>query len=132
MTPCEIFAPWYSYAIADYVLDERGDESAPLNLVEFGGGNGTNMMHILDYIKLRNPELYERTNAIMVDISPAMSERQRELIEPKHPNRIRYVRVVFGAKREKFNISLKYYDSLVSYTLRITFLLLTNVVESKY
>ena len=93
MTPCEIFAPWYSYAIADYVLDERGDKNTtPLNLVEFGGGNGTNMMHMLDYIKLRNPELYERTNAIMVDISPAMSERQRELIEPKHPNRIRYVR----------------------------------------
>ena len=105
MTPCEIFAPWYSYAIADYVLDERGDKNTtPLNLVEFGGGNGTNMMHMLDYIKLRNPELYERTNAIMVDISPAMSERQRELIEPKHPNRIRYVRTwCSSAKREKFN-----------------------------
>ena len=92
MTPCEIFAPWYSYAIADYVLGEREDKNAPLNLVEFGGGNGTNMMHILDFIKLRNPELYDRTNAVMIDISPAMSNRQRELIEPKHPNRIRYVR----------------------------------------
>jgi len=94
MTPCEIFAPWYSYAIAEYILCERrgGDKNLPLNLVEFGGGNGTNMMHILDYIKLREPNLYNRTNAIMIDISPAMSDRQREMIEPKHSNRCRYVR----------------------------------------
>lgn len=92
MTPCEIFAPWYSFAIARYLLKEhRRTNESTLRVVEIGGGNGTNMMHMLDFLKSQAPDVYANTRATLVDISPAMSERQAEIVESKHPGRCRFI-----------------------------------------
>lgn len=84
LTPCEIFAPWYSFALGNYICQQRDTNRKDLRIIEFGGGNGTNMLYMLDFIKAMHPELYKTTTAVLVDISPAMSERQEALVKPKH------------------------------------------------
>ena len=77
LTPVEIFSPWYSFAIAKYIVQqcrERGESE--LNIVEMGGGAGTNAASVLDYVRATDPALYERTRYTLVDISTAMSARQ--------------------------------------------------------
>ena len=77
LTPVEIFSPWYSFAIAKYIVQqcrERGESE--LRIVEMGGGAGTNAASVLDYVRATDPELYERTRYTLVDISAAMSARQ--------------------------------------------------------
>jgi hypothetical protein len=87
LTPVEIFAPWYSYAVARWIIDDHlhfisrsgMDEEAAakteLRIVEVGGGMGTNARHTLDYIKLVEPELYDRTRYTDVELSSTMGGR---------------------------------------------------------
>ena len=58
-TPVEIFQPWYSYAIANYISTQHTCQSHPLNIVEVGGGNGTNALHILSFFKQNHPQIYD-------------------------------------------------------------------------
>jgi len=129
LTPCEIFAPWYSFAIANYILKNRtgrlqsagsAQDAQPLRILEFGGGNGTNMGLMLDFIKSVDPQLYERTYAVLVDISEAMSERQRSHVDGKHPGRCSFVRAdmsdpgtaLEGTDDECFVVGLEVLDNL--------------------
>ena len=52
LTPVEIFAPWYSYAVARYILDDfRQRGEGRLRIVEGGGGLGTHARHVLDFLR---------------------------------------------------------------------------------
>mmetsp|Transcript_9816 Transcript_9816/g.19290 ORF Transcript_9816/g.19290 Transcript_9816/m.19290 type:complete len:471 (+) Transcript_9816:91-1503(+) len=92
LTPAEIFRPWYSRALARYLLEsstltpwlKQGEE---LHIIEAGGGNGTNALHVLDYIKECAPKIYERTTYRLIEISDAMAERQTTLLNAAHPGR---------------------------------------------
>ena len=85
LTPCEIFAPWYSRALATAALENRAADQ-PLCIIEIGGGNGTNALHILDYIKEIAPDVYSTMRYKLVDISAAMSERQKSVVGRHHIN----------------------------------------------
>jgi SAM-dependent MidA family methyltransferase len=56
-----------------------------LAIFELGGGNGTLASNILDFLKCHYPEVYDRTQYHIVEISPQLAERQRQLLLPKHP-----------------------------------------------
>ena len=51
LTPVEIFTPWYSYAIAQYILQTKPEK---IIIYEIGGGTGTKALHILNYIQVQN------------------------------------------------------------------------------
>ena len=73
MTPCEIFSPLYSQALASYMLKElkkRGGDQ--LVCIEIGGGSGTNAREILDYVRQVDPELYKRTEYSLIEVSPKL------------------------------------------------------------
>lgn len=77
LTPCEIFSPWYSFAIANCIVQQcRARGERELRIVEMGGGAGTNAASVLDYVRSTAPDLYQNTRYTLVDISAAMSARQ--------------------------------------------------------
>lgn len=85
LTPCELFAPWYSYGIAQWML-EHSDLGQPVTVIEFGGGLGGNAMHILDYIEREAPEMYSTIQYADVDVSGPMLRSARERVLLKHPS----------------------------------------------
>lgn len=81
LTPVEIFAPWYSYALANYMLREwkratGGSSRQPLIVYEVGGGSGTNARHVLDYLRTHAPQTYRHASYTILEISPTLSEKQ--------------------------------------------------------
>ena len=88
LTPVELFKPWYSRAIARYIVQCHSQAAckgkSPLKIVEFGGGNGTNADSILQYLKFEHEELYNKSEYMLVDISPSMVQRQQDLLSLKH------------------------------------------------
>lgn len=52
LTPVEVFAPFYSHAIAKYMLNSPFFHKH-MAIYEIGGGAGTNALHILNYLKVR-------------------------------------------------------------------------------
>ena len=88
-TPVEIFQPWYSYGLADYMLTHynhlrRRRRGLKLRIFEIGAGSGTNALHILDYIRLHRPHVYRAMEYTTLEISPTLAEVQRERLAPAH------------------------------------------------
>lgn len=79
-TPTELFQPFYGEAIARYLLVNYKLNLYPyvdLVIYEIGGGNGTLMINILDYIKKNDPDVYSRTQYRIIEITKPLSEKQR-------------------------------------------------------
>lgn len=103
-TPVELFAPWLSHAIAECVLREfkerqkrpaakrskgpgatrRPQITPTLNLIEIGAGTGSNGIHILDYLRVRAPEVYAATRFTTIEISPTLADAQRARFAAQH------------------------------------------------
>lgn len=80
-TPTELFQPFYGQAIARYLLLNYLITLYPYNdlvIYEVGGGNGTLMLNILDYIRETHPDVYERTRYNIIEISGALAAKQAE------------------------------------------------------
>ncbi|KNE60985.1 hypothetical protein AMAG_06749 [Allomyces macrogynus ATCC 38327] len=80
-TPTELFKPYFGYAVAKHVLDAyraEGNTGAPLVVYEVGGGNGTLMANILDYLQQHAPEVYATARYSIVEISASLAAIQRE------------------------------------------------------
>ena len=77
MTPVEIFTPWYSYAIAAYLL-KGSRETGNVKVYEVGGGTGRHAINVLDYLKEANPSLYARggISYTILEISAQLHARQ--------------------------------------------------------
>ncbi|KAI4286811.1 MAG: hypothetical protein L6R35_003935 [Caloplaca aegaea] len=78
-TPTELFRPYYGEAIARYLVTNYMLAHHPFNdliIYELGAGNGTLMLNILDYIRDIHPEIYERTQFKVIEISSALAGRQ--------------------------------------------------------
>ncbi|CAH0513691.1 unnamed protein product [Peronospora belbahrii] len=87
LTPVEIFAPYYSHAVARYILDSSACWSLAKELViyEIGGGSGSNALYILNYLKDTVPHVYAKTKYTLIEISPVMAERQKKRVAAVHP-----------------------------------------------
>ncbi|KAG8838913.1 hypothetical protein FRC18_002141 [Serendipita sp. 400] len=87
-TPVELFKPHYGEAIAQCLVSEYLLKYFPyedLHIYEVGAGNGTLARNILDFFQRNYPEVYERTQYHIIEISPRLAERQRKLLLPQHP-----------------------------------------------
>jgi hypothetical protein len=94
LTPVEIFAPWYSAAIARYAVSRYlaaapaaasasgpTGTAAPLVIYEVGGGNGTNALHVLNVIREHFPHIYLRTEYRILEVSARLHERQLQVLQ---------------------------------------------------
>jgi hypothetical protein len=82
-TPTELFKPYYGQAIARHLLHQYRSHYYPhtdLCIYEIGGGNGTLMVNILDYIRENDPQVYNCTQYRTVEISQQLARRQRETL----------------------------------------------------
>ncbi|RCK64111.1 NADH dehydrogenase [ubiquinone] complex I, assembly factor 7 [Candida viswanathii] len=78
-TPTELFHPYYGEALARYILVNYKLNIYPyedLIIYEMGGGNGTLMCDILNYIRKNHPEIYERTQYRIIEISSQLASKQ--------------------------------------------------------
>lgn len=79
-TPTELFQPYYGEALARYILvNYKLNGSYPyhdLIIYEMGGGNGTMMCNILNYIKENEPDVYARTTYKIIEISSQLAHKQ--------------------------------------------------------
>ncbi|KAK9351364.1 S-adenosyl-L-methionine-dependent methyltransferase [Lipomyces doorenjongii] len=85
-TPTELFQPYYGQAIARYLLLNYLVSLYPyhdLVIYEVGGGNGTLMLNILDYIRETHPDVYERTRYNIIEISGALADKQANHLRAK-------------------------------------------------
>ncbi|TFY64926.1 hypothetical protein EVJ58_g2312, partial [Rhodofomes roseus] len=86
-TPTELFKPWYGQAIAQCLVSEYLLKYFPYEdfiIYEIGAGNGTLALDILDYIQDRYPEVYDRTQYKIIEISENLAQLQRDKLCSKH------------------------------------------------
>lgn len=79
-TPVELFRPHYARALARYLLVNYKLSLYPyhdLVIYEMGGGNGTLMLDMLDYIRETQADVYERTRYNIIEISSALAQKQQ-------------------------------------------------------
>ena len=103
LTPVELFAPYYSNVFANFVsssmkpmLESRKHISDGFQVVELGGGRGTNAKTILDHLKLNHVDVYDRLNEYTIyDTSPTLHELQRQnlKVNSDHTDKIKLVNV---------------------------------------
>ena len=55
MNGVELFTPFFSEAIAGYIL-KKHKLGTPLNIFELGNGSSTNLCALLNYMKTKMPE----------------------------------------------------------------------------
>ncbi|KAI9470200.1 S-adenosyl-L-methionine-dependent methyltransferase [Coemansia mojavensis] len=81
-TPTEILKPWYGYSVARHIAQQyaedrkNGVHNGPLVIYEVGGGNGTLMLNILDYLREYEPDMYNQTEYNLIEISPKLARQQ--------------------------------------------------------
>ncbi|KAK6465053.1 S-adenosyl-L-methionine-dependent methyltransferase [Scheffersomyces coipomensis] len=79
-TPTELFQPYYGEAIARHILvNYKLNGSYPyedLIIYEMGGGNGTLMCNILNFIRKHQPDVYDRTQYKIIEISSQLALKQ--------------------------------------------------------
>jgi SAM-dependent MidA family methyltransferase len=81
LTPVELFRPHYSQILAEYCIHQQKLSSEEFEIVELGGGRGTNASCILDHLQQKHPEVYERLSSYtIVDSSPSLHALQQELL----------------------------------------------------
>lgn len=79
-TPTELFSPYYGEALARYIIvNYKLNGCYPyddLIIYEMGGGNGTLMCNVLQYIKNNEPDIYARTQYKIIEISSQLAQKQ--------------------------------------------------------
>ncbi|KZP21038.1 DUF185-domain-containing protein [Athelia psychrophila] len=87
-TPTELFKPWYGRAIAQCLVSEYLLKYFPYEdfiIYEIGAGNGTLASDILDYLRDEHPEVYDRTQYNIIEISGNLAKLQQEKLGAAHP-----------------------------------------------
>ena len=89
LTPVELFCPHYSNTLANFVSHSmaaalrnlhRYDDGV-FDVVELGGGRGTNAKALLDHLRNCHPEMYDRLQSYTIfDASPTLHELQHSVL----------------------------------------------------
>ncbi|KIV99537.1 uncharacterized protein PV09_08838 [Verruconis gallopava] len=80
-TPTELFRPYYGETMARYMVANYQLLLYPyydLIIYEMGAGNGTMMLNILDYIRANHPDVYQRTQYKIIEISSSLATLQNK------------------------------------------------------
>jgi SAM-dependent MidA family methyltransferase len=78
----ETMQPYFGEAIARQIIQmwENMDFPEDFDIVEMGAGNGTLARDILAYIRKNSPSLFDRLKYNIIEISPALVQRQIDKI----------------------------------------------------
>lgn len=80
VTAVEIFRPYYSQAIANWMLKTLAQSSDPLVIYEIGAGSGINAKCILEYLRDSFPEKFKTVEYTIIDFSKLLTEQQRSVL----------------------------------------------------
>lgn len=102
LTPVELFAPYYSNVFANFVsssmkpmLESKKDEDG-FQIVELGGGRGTNAKALLNHLQMHHGDIYDKlTEYTIFDASPTLHELQRQnlMVNSDHADKINLINV---------------------------------------
>ena len=92
LTPVELFRPYYSQILANFIAREANDASQ-VHIIELGGGRGTNARSILDHLQQYHPDIYKGTQYTIMDSSPTLLELQRDVLLNKSSEHDRIVQL---------------------------------------
>lgn len=84
LTPVELFQPYFSNSIANFIAHHAGTEPN-IQIVELGGGRGTNANCVLQALQTQAPDVYDRlTQYTLIDSSPTLLELQQEMVSNEY------------------------------------------------
>lgn len=126
LTPVELFQPHFSHILGDFCCQAvtAGDNNDTLEIVELGGGRGTNAKLLLNYLKDHRPDIYKGVTYTLVDSSPTLHELQRSILtDTEHANKVdfRLLDLVNVAERRYANSYDGVWNGLTCIFSRISF-----------
>jgi len=86
LTPVELFTPFYSDIFANFVsssmrpmIEQHKHNADGFQIVELGGGRGTNAKALLNYLQSHHSDMYDKLIEYTIfDTSPTLHELQRQ------------------------------------------------------
>lgn len=102
LTPVELFYPYYSNILANFITDSINNnlqskhEDNVFDIVELGGGRGTNAKAVLNHLNDSHPEIYDRLQSYTIyDTSPTLHELQRKVLvdDSSHAEKVKLVNI---------------------------------------
>lgn len=93
LTPVELFQPHFSRILGDFccqaVDNFTTDGRHKLEIVELGGGRGTNAKLLMSYLREHKPEIYQGLTYTLVDSSPSLHQLQKKVLnDSEHADRV--------------------------------------------
>ena len=97
LTPVELFYPYYSNILGNFITEsiKRKHEDV-FDIVELGGGRGTNAKAVLNHLNDSRPEMYDRLQSYTIyDTSPSLHELQRKVLidDSSHADKVKLVNI---------------------------------------
>lgn len=107
LTPVELFQPHYSYVLGNFCAEyqermarqiKKEEDTAtnhplqPFEIMELGGGRGTNAGWVLSYLKEHRPRAYSSLESYtLVDSSPSLHQAQKDRFrEGPYADKVRF------------------------------------------
>ena len=129
LTPVELFKPFYSNIVASFIARSLENTTGSAEIVELGGGRGTNAHQILNYLHDYEPDIYSRVSYRIFDSSPSLLDLQREsLLATIHAEKIELIEVDLLAVAEG---EAGFLDQATTPTTVIALELLDNLPHDK-
>jgi len=103
LTPVELFYPYYSNILGNFITESINNnnlqskhEDNVFDIVELGGGRGTNAKAVLNHLNDSHPEMYDRLQSYTIyDTSPSLHELQRKVLidDSSHADKVKLVNI---------------------------------------
>ena len=101
LTPVELFYPYYSNILAKFITESinnhlQSKHEDVFDIVELGGGRGTNAKAVLNHLNDSHPEIYDRLQSYTIyDTSPTLHELQRKVLidDSSHGDKVKLVNI---------------------------------------
>ena len=106
LTPVELFFPYYSNVLANFVSKSMFttlnnihsiNNEGVFEIVELGGGRGTNAKALLNHLSEYHSDMYERLQSYTIfDTSPTLHELQRKVLidgSSTHADKVKLVNI---------------------------------------
>jgi hypothetical protein len=98
LTPVELFAPYYSQIVAQFIEHQFNPWKQPFDIVELGGGRGTNAIISLLHLEKHFPLTFTKIeNYFILDSSSTLLDLQKQQVQllnrPDIQGKIQFVHV---------------------------------------
>lgn len=90
LTPVELFQPYFSNILAHFIA-HHSRTNQKIQIVEIGGGRGTNANCLLHALQTQAPDVYEQiTQYTLIDNSPTLLELQQETVSQEYRDKMAF------------------------------------------